>query len=150
MRWTPETGRAIVDSVHIVERMTMLSTKHGFSGFSVRDIEAARVFYGETLGLAVKLNEMGILDITLPGGAAVIAYPKEDHAPAVFTILNLVVDDIDVAVDELAAAGVSMERYEGMPGQDEKGVLRGKAANRGPDIAWFLDPSGNILSVLAD
>ncbi|WP_382306369.1 VOC family protein [Herbiconiux sp. UC225_62] len=127
----------------------MLDTKHGFSGFSVRDIEAARVFYGETLGLTVKLNEMGILDITVPGGTSVIAYPKDDHVPAVFTILNFVVDDIDTAVDQLAAGGVSMERYEGMQ-QDEKGVLRGKAANMGPDIAWFLDPSGNILSVLSD
>lgn len=128
----------------------MLSTQHGFSGFSVRDIEAARTFYGETLGLTVKLNQMGILDITLPGGASVIAYPKEDHVPATFTILNLVVDDIDTAIDELAAAGVAMQRYESMEQQDGKGVLRGKAANMGPDIAWFLDPSGNILSVLAN
>lgn len=128
----------------------MLTTNYSFSGFSVKDIEATRVFYSETLGFAVRLNEMGILDITLPGGAAVIAYPKDDHVPATFTILNFLVDDIDTAVDELSAAGVSFERYEGMPGQDEKGVLRGKAANRGPDIAWFLDPSGNILSVLSN
>ncbi|SDZ13255.1 VOC family protein [Herbiconiux ginsengi] len=127
----------------------MLTTKHAFSGFSVDDIEAARVFYGETLGFDVKLNGMGILEITLPGGAAAIAYPKDDHVPATFTILNFAVDDIDVAVDELTAAGVTMERYEGMP-HDEKGVLRGKAANRGPDIVWFLDPSGNILSALSD
>jgi len=128
----------------------MLSTNFGFSGFSVKDIEATRVFYGETLGFAVRLNEMGILDITLPGGAGVIAYPKADHVPATFTILNFVVDDIDTAVGELTAAGVAFEHYEGMPGQDEKGVLRGKAANMGPDIAWFLDPSGNILSVLSN
>ncbi len=125
----------------------MLTTKYSFSGFSVDDIEAARVFYGETLGFTVKLNEMGILEITLPGGAVAIAYPKDDHAPATFTILNFEVDDIDRAVDELVAAGVTLERYEGMP-QDERGVLRGKAAGMGPDIAWFLDPAGNVLSVL--
>jgi predicted enzyme related to lactoylglutathione lyase len=127
----------------------MLTTKHAFSGFSVDDIDAAAAFYGETLGLAVTRNAMGILDIELPGGAAVIAYPKDDHTPAGFTILNFVVDDIDVAVDELAASGIAMERYDGMP-QDEKGVLRGKAADMGPDIAWFLDPAGNVLSVMAD
>ncbi|MFB2598288.1 VOC family protein [Herbiconiux sp. P17] len=128
----------------------MLTTKHGFSGFSVRDIEATRVFYTETLGLTVTLDAMGILGITLPGGASVIAYPKDDHVPATFTVLNLVVDDIDVAIDELAAAGVTMELYPGMDEQDEKGVLRGRAAGMGPDIAWFLDPSGNVLSVLTD
>ncbi|NQX33408.1 VOC family protein [Herbiconiux sp. VKM Ac-2851] len=128
----------------------MLTTDHGFSGFSVTDIDESRRFYQDVLGLEVSTNEMGILDIALPaGGAHVLAYPKEDHVPAVFTILNFAVDDIDRAVDELEAAGVALERYEGMP-QDERGVLRGKAANRGPDIAWFLDPSGNILSVLSD
>lgn len=128
----------------------MLTTTHGFSGFSVTDIEASTTFYREVLGLEVSTNEMGILDIALPGGGAhVLAYPKDDHVPAVFTILNFAVDDIDRAVDELEAAGVALERYEGMP-QDERGVMRGKAADRGPDIAWFLDPSGNILSVLSD
>jgi catechol 2,3-dioxygenase-like lactoylglutathione lyase family enzyme len=127
----------------------MLTTKHAFSGFSVSDIGAAKRFYGETLGLKVSEEAMDILDITLPGGGSVIAYPKDDHVPATFTILNFVVDDIDKAVDELAASGVSFERYEGMP-HDEKGVLRGKAANMGPDIAWFLDPAGNVLSVLTD
>lgn len=127
----------------------MLTTTHGFSGFSVRDIDEAKAFYEGVLGLSTDTNAMGILDITLPGGAHVMAYPKDDHVPAVFTILNLAVDDIDVAVAELTEAGVSLERYEGMP-QDDRGVLRGKAADRGPDIAWFLDPSGNILSVLSD
>lgn len=127
----------------------MVTAVHGFSGFSVDDIEAAKTFYGEALGLPVTLNGMGILAITLPGGADVIAYPKPDHVPAVFTILNLEVADIDTAVDELAAAGVEMVRYEGMP-HDDKGVMRGKSVNRGPDIAWFLDPAGNILSVLSN
>jgi catechol 2,3-dioxygenase-like lactoylglutathione lyase family enzyme len=127
----------------------MLTSTHGFSGFSVRDVAEAAEFYGSVLGLATSTNAMGILEITLPGGTRVLAYPKSDHVPAVFTILNLAVDDIDVAVRELEAAGVTLERYEGMP-QDERGVLRGKAQHRGPDIAWFLDPSGNIVSVLSE
>lgn len=128
----------------------MLTTSHGFSGFSVTDVDESRRFYQDVLGLDVSTNEMGILDIALPaGGAHVLVYPKDDHVPAVFTILNFAVDDIDRAIDELEAAGVSLERYEGMP-QDERGVMRGKAVGQGPDIAWFLDPSGNILSVLSD
>ncbi|MBF4573272.1 VOC family protein [Herbiconiux sp. VKM Ac-1786] len=128
----------------------MLTTSHGFSGFSVTDVDESRRFYQDVLGLEVSMNEMGILDIALPAnGAHVLAYPKQDHVPAVFTILNFAVDDIDRAIDELEAAGVSLERYEGMP-QDERGVMRGKAAGQGPDIAWFLDPSGNILSILSD
>lgn len=125
----------------------MVDFKNGFSGFSVRDIEEAKRFYGETLGLPAELNDMGILSITLPGGASVIAYPKDDHVPAVFTILNFEVDDISSAVAALADAGIPMERYEGMP-QDDQGIMRGRSVNRGPDIAWFLDPSGNILSFL--
>ncbi|ROQ40828.1 extradiol dioxygenase family protein [Frondihabitans sp. PhB188] len=126
----------------------MLTTSHAFSGFAVRDVNAAREFYGGVLGFSVEQNGMGILDIALPGGAHVIAYPKDDHVPAVFTILNFEVADIDAAVDELEAAGVSLENYGGWA--DERGIMRGKAADRGPDIAWFLDPSGNILSVLAN
>ncbi len=125
----------------------MVEFTGGFSGFSVRDVEAARAFYGDTLGLRTEVVGMGILSITLPEGAVVMVYPKEDHVPAVFTVLNLVVHDIDSAVDGLEAVGVSFERYEGLP-QDEKGIMRGKAADRGPDIAWFRDPSGNILSVM--
>jgi catechol 2,3-dioxygenase-like lactoylglutathione lyase family enzyme len=126
----------------------MVTFTTAFSGFSVPDIEAAKAFYGGTLGLDVTINEMGILTIDLPGGASVIAYPKDDHQPATFTVLNLVVPDIDEAVDELTAAGVRFERYEGSP-QDDKGVMRGKAADMGPDIAWFTDPAGNILSVMS-
>jgi len=122
---------------------------HGFSGFSVDDVEKAREFYSGVLGLDAEVRAMGILTITLPGGTEVIAYPKgEGHTPATFTILNLGVDDIDTAVDELVAKGVEFERYEGMT--DDKGVARGKASGDGPDIAWFTDPAGNILSVLSD
>lgn len=127
----------------------MVDFRSAFSGFSVRDTEEARAFYGDRLGLDATMNEMGILDVSLPGGGHVIAYPKADHEPAGFTILNLVVPDIDAAIDELTADGIVLERYEGLP-QDEKGVMRGKAANQGPDIAWFLDPSGNVLSLMGE
>jgi catechol 2,3-dioxygenase-like lactoylglutathione lyase family enzyme len=120
-----------------------------FSGFSVNDIPAAKAFYLETLGLDVSDGPMGNLDLQLPAGGHVFIYPKENHEPASFTILNLVVDDIDAAVDELNAKGVKTAIYDdpNLP-TDEKGILRGKAANQGPDIAWFRDPAGNVLSVL--
>ena len=126
----------------------MLTTTGGFSGFSVDDEAKALTFYRDTLGLKVTDTSMGLqLDIT--GGAPVFVYAKPNHVPATFTVLNFEVADIDVAVDELVASGVTIERYEGTY-QDEKGITRGKAANRGPDIAWFLDPAGNILSVLSN
>lgn len=127
----------------------MVGFTQGFSGFSARDIDAAREFYGGTLGLQTHTNEMGILNLTLPGGAEVLVYPKEDHEPAVYTVLNLVVADIDAAIDELTAAGVVFERYAGMP-QDDKGVMRGSEQGMGPDIAWFCDPSGNIIGLMAE
>ena len=121
----------------------MFKDTEAFSGFSTNDIERAKEFYGSTLGLEV--SEMnGMLDIKLGGGAMVLAYPKENHEPATFTILNFNVDDIDKAVDELSARGVKFERYEDFE-QDEKGIARGE----GPAIAWFKDPAGNILSVLS-
>lgn len=116
-----------------------------FSGFAVPDIEAARAFYGGTLGLEVTDGGMGLLRIELPGGGHVIVYPKADHVPATYTMLNLAVVSVDAAVDTLTARGVVFERYEGSP-QDEKGIMRGY----GPTIAWFTDPAGNILSVLED
>jgi predicted enzyme related to lactoylglutathione lyase len=117
-----------------------------FGGISVDDLEAARRFYGDALGLAVR-DEMGGLRVSLPGGAELWIYPKPDHVPATFTVLNFVVPDIDAAVDELNSAGVRTKIYEGMF-TDEKGIARGRAANRGPDIAWFTDPAGNVLAVL--
>lgn len=113
-----------------------------YSGFAVNDLAAARTFYGDTLGLPVS-EDHGLLTITIGGGAQVLAYPKPDHEPATFTILNLPVDDIDAAVDELASRGVRFLRFAGIE-TDEKGIARGP----GPDIAWFTDPAGNILSVL--
>jgi len=122
----------------------------GFSGFSVTDQKAAQDFYSTILGLEVKDTGMG-LQLLLPGGGKVFIYEKPDHAPASFTILNLVVEDIDATVDELGAKGVMFEHYD-MPGikQDEKGVARGKAVNMGPDIAWFKDPADNIVAVLSN
>ena len=125
----------------------MFENTKAFSGFSVDDIGAAKAFYGETLGIRVTEEDMDILVLHLASGNDVFVYPKPDHVPATFTILNFEVDDIDKYVDELAARGVTFERYEGM-NQDDKGVARGIAAGMGPDIAWFTDPAGNILSVL--
>ena len=127
----------------------MFETSPAFSGYSVDDIDAALEFYGTTLGLKASLNHMGMIDLHLATGGHVIIYPKPNHEPATFTVLNFPVDEIDDAVDALVAAGVTFQRYEGI-GQDEKGIARGKAANQGPDIAWFTDPAGNILSVLSD
>jgi catechol 2,3-dioxygenase-like lactoylglutathione lyase family enzyme len=127
----------------------MLTTSGGFSGFSVDDLGAALVFYRDTLGVTVVDTQMGLqLDVT--GGSPVFVYEKaHGHVPATFTVLNFEVDDIDVAVDELVAAGVTIQLYPGGH-QDAKGITRGKAAHHGPDIAWFLDPAGNILSVLSN
>jgi catechol 2,3-dioxygenase-like lactoylglutathione lyase family enzyme len=128
----------------------MLANNKAFSGFAVDDIAKAREFYGDTLGLRVDVidEENQLLALHHPGDRDTLVYGKPDHAPANYTILNFEVDDIDEAVDGLAARGVRFEHYDGMP-QDEKGVMRGREANQGPDIAWFKDPAGNILSVLA-
>lgn len=120
----------------------MFKNTEAFSGFSVDDIPAAKRFYGETLGLDVT-EEYGMLTLHITGGNGILVYPKVDHTPATFTILNFPVDDIDAAVAELTRRGVTFERYEGSD-QDDKGIARGQ----GPDIAWFRDPAGNVLSVL--
>jgi catechol 2,3-dioxygenase-like lactoylglutathione lyase family enzyme len=125
----------------------MLTYDDTFSGFSVDDQAATLDFYRDKLGVEVVDEGMG-LQLRLPGGPVFI-YQKDDHVPATFTVLNFRVADIDAAADELAAAGIELERYPGMP-QDEKGIMRGKAANMGPDIAWFTDPAGNVLSILSE
>jgi catechol 2,3-dioxygenase-like lactoylglutathione lyase family enzyme len=122
----------------------MLTTTPAFSGFAVPDVEQARAFYADTLGIRTS-EANGILTLHLAGGRDTIVYPKPDHEPAGFTILNFAVEDIDATVDELTARGVQFERYDGMP-QDERGVMR----EGGPYIAWFRDPAGNILSVLQE
>jgi catechol 2,3-dioxygenase-like lactoylglutathione lyase family enzyme len=127
----------------------MFGTTKAFSGFSTNDTEAAKNFYSETLGIKVT-EDNGLLTLHLDDGARpTLVYPKEDHVPATYTILNFPVDDIDEAVDSLVAKGVTFEKYQDSL-QDEKGIMRGKAHNMGPDIAWFKDPAGNILSVLTD
>jgi predicted enzyme related to lactoylglutathione lyase len=122
----------------------MLADSKAFSGFAVDDMDKAREFYGETLGLRTTAEEMGFLTLHIAGDRDTMIYPKPDFEPATYTILNFPVDDIDEAVDELSARGVSFERYEGFE-QDDKGIARG---DEGPTIAWFKDPAGNILSVL--
>jgi catechol 2,3-dioxygenase-like lactoylglutathione lyase family enzyme len=124
----------------------MFGDTKAFSGFSVDDVPAAKQFYERTLGLRV--TEMnGMLQLHLGTGGNVLVYPKPNHAPATYTVLNFPVEDVDAAVDALAARGVRMARYEGMP-QDDKGIMRGSETGQGPDIAWFTDPAGNVLSVL--
>jgi catechol 2,3-dioxygenase-like lactoylglutathione lyase family enzyme len=128
----------------------MVQIRAAFSGFSVNNIDKAKQFYTETIGLKLVDESMG-LRFELPSGGELFIYSKEGHEPASFTILNFVVDDIDRAVDELTGRGVHFERYDNMPGeQDAKGILRGLTIQQGPDIAWFKDPAGNILSVLQD
>jgi catechol 2,3-dioxygenase-like lactoylglutathione lyase family enzyme len=125
----------------------MLANSKAYSGFAVDDLEAARRFYGETLGLNVSMldEENGLLNLQIAGGRDTLVYLKPDLVPGNYTILNFPVDDIDEAVDGLSARGVSFERYDGFE-QDAKGIFRGE----GPLIAWFKDPAGNILSVLQD
>jgi catechol 2,3-dioxygenase-like lactoylglutathione lyase family enzyme len=120
----------------------MFETSKAFSGFSADDIPAAKKFYGETLGLKVT-EENGLLTLHIAGDRPTLIYPKENHEPASFTILNFPVDDIDAAVDGLTERRVEFERYDGFD-QDEKGIFRAE----GPNIAWFKDPAGNILSVI--
>ena len=122
----------------------MLSSSKAFSGFAVDDLDAARAFYADTLGLEVQTGDMDVLTLRFAGGREAIVYAKDDHVPATFTILNFPVDDVGAAVRELAARGVEVERYADLP-QDPDGVMRG----HGPDIAWFTDPAGNVLSVIA-
>ncbi|MDJ0335598.1 VOC family protein [Salinibacterium sp. G-O1] len=124
----------------------MFSESPAFSGFSVDDIDAARTFYRDTLGLTVDDNAMGFLNLRLATGGVVMIYPKDDHVPATFTILNFPVTDIDAAVDELNSRGVVTKIYDDFT--DERGIARPTEANQGPLICWFKDPAGNVLSVL--
>jgi predicted enzyme related to lactoylglutathione lyase len=122
----------------------MFGKTKAFSGFSVNDLTAAKAFYGETLGLDVSESN-GLLTLHISGGTDILVYPKPDHTPATFTILNFPVADIEKAVDDLTARGVRFQRYDQLP-TDERGIFRGG----GPLIAWFTDPAGNVLSVLQD
>jgi catechol 2,3-dioxygenase-like lactoylglutathione lyase family enzyme len=124
----------------------MLKESKAFSGFSVNDIQKAKDFYGRTLGLEVSESH-GLLTLHLGGGTNVLIYPKPNHSPATFTILNFPVDDVDQAVEELTRRGVRFEVYDlAEIKTDEKGIMRGS----GPTIAWFKDPAGNVLSVIEE
>jgi len=120
----------------------MLSNATAFSGFSAGDIGEEKTFYADTLGLKVT-EENGMLTLELAGGQRVLVYPKDDHQPATYTVLNFEVADIEAAVDDLASRGVELLRYEGIP-QDERGIMR----EYGPPIAWFADPAGNVLALI--
>jgi len=127
----------------------MLGDTKAFSGFSVDDIGAARTFYRDTLGLTVEDNSMGFLNIHLATGGVILVYPKPDHVPATYTILNFPVASVDDAVDELNAKGVVTKIYEG-DSTDSRGISRPGKPEWGPVICWFKDPAGNVLSVLED
>lgn len=122
----------------------MLTHSKTFSGFSTDKIETVNDFYSKTLGLKTEVNSMGILELHFDNGQNVIIYPKPNHTPATFTVLNFTVENIEETVTELTNAGVRFEHYNGEIKTDEKGILQGN----GPKIAWFKDPAGNILSVI--
>ena len=126
----------------------MFKNTKALSGFSVNDLQKAKAFYHDTLGIEVTEEGMGILTLHISGGGKVIVYPKPNHEPATFTILNFPVPDIEKAVDELISKGITFEQYGEPMKTNEKGIVRGDG--RGPDIAWFKDPAGNILSVLQE
>ena len=121
----------------------MIRVDQAFNGFSVNDLAAAKDFYGTTLGVPLEDIPQGL---KLKIGKGILVYPKQDHLPATYTALNFPVDNIDEALDELTGKGIKFEHYAGIT--DHKGVARGLAHDRGPDIAWFKDPAGNILSIL--
>ncbi|BAU53586.1 VOC family protein [Mucilaginibacter gotjawali] len=126
----------------------MFKDTKAFSGFSVNDMQKAMEFYQGKLGIEISESEMGILTLHISGGSKIIIYPRPNHEPAAFTILNFPVNDVEKTVDELIAAGITFEQYGEPIKTDAKGILRGNG--RGPDIAWFKDPAGNILSVLKE
>jgi predicted enzyme related to lactoylglutathione lyase len=121
----------------------MFANTPAFSGFAVDDLDAARSFYAETLGVKVTDEEMGVMTLHFAGDRPTLIYPKPDFTPATYTILNFQVEDVEAAVDALRERGVEFERYEGFD-QDERGIMRGN----GPEIAWFKDPAGNVLAVI--
>ena len=129
----------------------MLGNSEAYSGLAVKDLGQANEFYGDTLGLRTSIldEENGLMQLELAGDRNILVYQQPDSTPASYTVLNFPVEDIDDAVDGLTERGVSFERYDGFE-QDEKGIARGIASGQGPDIAWFKDPAGNVLSVLQE
>lgn len=124
----------------------MLKNSHAFSSFSVDDLDKAKDFYGNVLGLEVKLiDDIGILNVKFSGGMKLMIYPKEVHKPATFTVLNFPVDNVEETVDDLISKGITFEQYKEFR-TDEKGISR----EWGQEIAWFKDPAGNIISVMTE
>jgi catechol 2,3-dioxygenase-like lactoylglutathione lyase family enzyme len=142
--YQPKRPRQAHQALREREERSMFATTEAFSGFAVDDLERAREFYGEKLGLETSV-EHGRMTLHLAGGRPTLVYPKPNHTPADYTILNFKVDDVEAAVDELATRGVQLERYEGIE-QDERGIMRAG----GPYIGWFKDPAGNVLAVLQE
>lgn len=133
----------------------MLQTSKAFSSFSVNNSEKARQFYDKKLGMRTttvkEMEDYGLFEIHIPNGNSVMVYPKENHQPATFTVLNFPVDNIDKTVDELTAKGVEFEHYaDKMIKTDEKGIARSDSPEKGPSVAWFKDPAGNILAVMEE
>ena len=126
----------------------MLKHSKAFSGFSVNDLQKAKEFYSGILGLEVKDNPMGLIELVIESGNHIIIYPKPNHVPATFTILNFPIKNIDEAVEELIDKGISFEQYDGPIKTDEKGICR--SGGKGPNIAWFKDTAGNILSLIEE
>lgn len=127
----------------------MFKDSHAFSSFSVNDLQAAKKFYSEVLGLNVSDNPMGVIELHIKGSSNIMVYPKPDHQPATFTILNILVPNLEYAVDALIVKEVTFEQYHNEYfNTDEKGIVRGNG--HGPDIAWFKDPAGNILSLIEE
>ena len=127
----------------------MFKESNAFSSFSVNDLEAAKKFYGEILGLEISDNPMGVMELHIKDSSNIMVYPKPDHEPATFTILNILVPDLELAVDALIVKGLTFEQYHNeYLNTNEKGIMRGDG--HGPDIAWFKDPAGNILSVIGE
>ncbi|WP_460544757.1 VOC family protein [Echinicola sediminis] len=123
----------------------MLASSKAFSSFSVNNLSTAKTFYSEKLGLKVTEHPMGLLELHTSGNEPIIVYPKPDHQPAAFTVLNFYVPDLEKVVDGLIAKGIKFEQYSGEIQTDQKGISR---SEHGPDIAWFKDPAGNIISVI--
>lgn len=126
----------------------MLQQSKAFSSYSVNDLAKAKRFYGDILGLTIVDNPMGIIELHWENGNKIILYPKPDHLPATFTVLNFPVNDLEATVDTLMEKGITFEQYEGEIKTDKKGIFRSEG--NGPNIAWFKDPSGNILSVIEE
>ena len=132
-----------------LKRESLFKFDKSFTTFSVKEVAEAKKFYSEKLGISVRDEKEGGFSLDL-GGRSVYLYPKRDHSPATFTVLNIPVTDIDAAVDELKSRGITFETYGGDIATDEKGIFRGGEKGNGPNIAWFKDPAGNILSLIEE